>query len=277
MGFDVSDDVKIDRCRRNLLKAVGIAGAVLVSSAAMTSPALADNNGGGGDGGGGGGGGGGDGGGQWWSGGGGDGGGDGGDGGDGGCFLSGTRIRTADGYRAIETLSPGDMVVTRFGGFAAIKAVGSFSLAITGAAHVGLVHLRPVWVRRGALADNVPSTDLCLTASHAVYVDGYLVPIGQLVNGTTIVFDTAVPSQPLRFFHIELDGHDVLDANGAPCESLRAPANQSCAPMLSFNGAQSELKSRLRSATSILIDRRQPIDVIRDGIEERALNLARAA
>ncbi|MGC8536288.1 MAG: Hint domain-containing protein [Rhizomicrobium sp.] len=267
----MSDDVKIDRCRRNLLKAAGIAGAVLVSSVAMTSPALADNHGGGGDGGG-----------QWWSGGGGGDGGDGGDGGgggggDGGCFLSGTRIRTTDGYRAIETLSPGDMVAARFGGFAAIKAVGSFSLTTAGAAHVGLVHLRPVWVRRGALADNVPSADLCLTASHAVYVDGYLVPIGQLVNGTTIVFDTAVRSQPLRFFHIELDGHDVLDANGAPCESLRAPAIQSCAPMLSFNGAQSELKSRLRSATSILIDRRQPIDVIRDGIEERALNLARAA
>ena len=271
MGFDVSDDVKIDRCRRNLLKAAGIAGAVLVSSVAMTSPALADNHGGGGGDGGGGGG-------QWWSGGGGGDGGDGGDGGgDGGCFLLGTHIRTADGYRAIETLSPGDMVATRFGGFAAIKAVGSFSLATAGVAKESLVHLRPVWVKRGALAENVPSADLCLTASHAVYVDGYLVPVGQLVNGTTIVFDSAVHTQPLRFFHIELDGHDVLDANGAPCESLRAPAVQACAPMLCFNGAQAELKSRLRSATSILIDRRQPIDVIRDDIEERALNLARAA
>lgn len=134
-----------------------------------------------------------------------------------------------------------------------------------------------MWVKRGALADNVPSADLCLTASHSVYVDGYLVPIGHLVNGTSIVFDTAVHAEPLRFFHIELDRHDVLDAEGTPCESLRAPAAQACAPMLSFNGAQSELKSRLRSATSILIDRRQPIDIIRDEIEERGLNLARAA
>ena len=264
--------MKIDRCRRNLLKAAGIVGAALVSSIVMIAPALADNNQGGGGGNSGGGNGGG---GQWWSGGGTDDGGDGG--GDGGCFLLGTRIRTSDGYRAIEALSAGDMVVTRFGGFAAIKAIGSFSLATSGNVHEWLVHLRPVWVRRGALADNVPNADLCLTASHAVYVDGYLVPIGHLVNGTTIVFDAAVHPQPLRFFHIELDGHDVLDANGAPCESLRAPAVQACTPMLSFNGAQSELKSRLRSATSILIDRREPIDVIRDEIEERALNLARAA
>jgi hypothetical protein len=262
----MSEDMKIDRCRRNLLKAAGIAGAVLVSSVAMTSPALADNHGGGNGGGG-----------QWWSGGGGGDGGDGGDGGgDGGCFLLGSRIRTPEGYRPIETLSAGDMVVTRFGGVAAIKAIGSFSLS-AGAAREEAVHLRPVWVKRGALADNVPSADLCLTASHSVYVDGYLVPVGQLVNGTSIVFDTAVYVQPLRFFHIELDRHDVLDAEGAPCESLRAHEAQACAPMLCFNGAQGELKSRLRSATSILIDRRQPIDVIRDEIEERGLTLARAA
>ncbi|MDE2465806.1 MAG: Hint domain-containing protein [Alphaproteobacteria bacterium] len=272
----MADEVKINRCRRNLLKAAGIAGAVLVSSVALATPAAArgNNGGGGGDGGGGDGGGGG----QWWSGGGGDGGGGGGDGGgDGGCFLRGTNVRTADGYRAIEALSVGDMIETRFGGLVAIKAIDSFSLGTHGTDHGHLGHFRPVWIKRGALADNVPSRDLCLTASHAVFFDGYLVPVGQLVNGTSIVFDTAVHAQPLEFFHIELEHHDLLDAEGAPCESMRAADAQPCAPLLSFNGAQSELRSRLRSATSILIDRRQPIDIIRDELEERGLSMARAA
>jgi len=33
----------------------------------------------------------------------------------------------------------------------------------------------------------------------------------------------------------------------------------------------------LRSAAALVVDRRQPIDLIRDGLEERGLLLARAA
>ena len=42
-----------------------------------------------------------------------------------------------------------------------------------------------------------------------------------LVNGTSIVFETADGHDTLDFFHIELARHDVLDAQGAPCELLR--------------------------------------------------------
>ena len=171
----------------------------------------------------------------------------------------------------------GEKVVTQFGGLAAIKAVESFFVTTHGLHHEWLGHLRPVWVRRGALADNVPSRDLCLTAAHALYVNGYLIPAGQLVNGTTIVFDQCEHAEPLTFYHIELDHHDLLDANGAPCETLRAAEVQPCAPILTFNGARSEIRSRLRSAASALIDRRQPLDVIRDDLEERGMRLAQAA
>lgn len=256
----MTEDAKIDRFRRNLLKATGIAGAALLATAAVAKPASARGPGGPGGGPGGPGG---------------PGGGPGGD--DGRCFLRGTRIRTADGYRAIETLSVGDQIATRFGGVVAIKAIDSFSVTTTGSQHEWLGHLRPVWVKRGALADNVPSTDLCLTAAHAIYVDGYLVPVGHLVNGMSIVFDVSAHSEPLAFYHIELDHHDLLDADGAACETLRAIDVQPCAPLLNFNGAQSEIRSRLRSATSILIDRRQPIDLIRDSLEARGLRLACAA
>jgi hypothetical protein len=40
-------------------------------------------------------------------------------------------------------------------------------------------------------------------------------------------------------------------------------------PLLGFNGRRSELLSRLRSAAALLVDRRWPIDRIRDTLERR--------
>lgn len=88
-----------------------------------------------------------------------------------------------------------------------------------------------------------PRRDLCLTASHAVFVDRFLMPVGQLVNGTSLVFETADGHDALDFFHIELERHDVLDAEVAPCESLRNPTGETCVPMLSFGGGRGELRS----------------------------------
>ncbi|GEP60244.1 hypothetical protein [Reyranella soli] len=36
--------------------------------------------------------------------------------------------------------------------------------------------------------------------------------VGDLVNGTSIIFEAADGRDTLEFFNIELDGHDILDA-----------------------------------------------------------------
>jgi hypothetical protein len=184
-------------------------------------------------------------------------------------------VRTVDGYRAIETLAAGDGVATRFAGFAPIKAVDVFTLDRVAGKWIG--PSRPVRVKRNALGENMPAQDLCLTAAHAVVVGDVLVPVVNLVNGTSIVFERAEGHESLDFFHIELARHDVLEVQGAACESLRRPGVEPCLPLLSFNGHRSELRSRLRSTLSVVVDRRQPLDIIRDTIEERGLELARAA
>lgn len=273
---------KVDRARRHLLKAAGMMSGMLLVSALPRNQAVAQSyfNGRGGDDGGGwnhGGGddgGGGDNGGGWNLGGGGDGG-----GGSGGrsCFLQGTLIGTADGYRPVETLRVNDRVTTRFSGCAPAKRIAGFTLIRTGPNHSWAGDLRPVRVRREALGERSPVADLCLTAAHAVFKDGFLVPIGNLINGTTIVYEPAEGHGTLDFFHIELDRHDVLDAQGAACESLRTPSSPICAPVLSFGGGRGELLSLLRSACSLIVDRRRPLDVIRDDLEERALQLAMSA
>ena len=48
-----------------------------------------------------------------------------------------------------------------------------------------------------------------------------------------------------------------------------------CAPYASYGGGRGEFKSRIRSAMSPWLDRREPLDVIRDRLEERGLALSR--
>lgn len=247
----MADLQKLDRSRRSLFKAIGVtAGAVLATSVTRKEASA-----------------------QWWCWWCGTGGGD-----SRVCFARGTRILTAEGYRPVESLVVGDLVPARFAGLSAIEETCSFTLSRTGPNGGWAGASRPVRIKAGALGPDSPGRDLVLTASHAVLVDDVLVPVVNLVNGTSIVFDTADEHGTLDFFHLGLARHDVLDAEGAACESWRdAAVEASCAPMLSFYGGRDELRSRLRSAVSIIVDRRQPLDIIRDSLEERGLELARAA
>lgn len=264
MEGELSRNRKIDRARRNTLKAASLVLGAVLATGALRKLALAapGGNGNGGNGNGG------------------NGNGhdrdNGGNNQSGNCFARGTKIRTRVGYRPIETLTAGDEVAVRFGQFAPIKAMVSFTLNSVSGGWVGESN-PPVLIRRGALGENSPNADFCLTALHAVFVDGFLMPVGDLVNGTSITFEAADSWDTLDFFNIELERHDVLDVQGAFCESLHRAATERCAPLLRFTGGRSKLRSHMRSVSSLVIDRRQPIDIIRDKLEERGLGLAWAA
>jgi hypothetical protein len=243
----------LSRTRRSLFKALGVTVGAAAAIAVPKQPAHAQWW-------------------CWWCGGG------GGGGGGSVCFLRGTRILTEGGYRPIESLTIGDRVAARFAGLAPIENITSFTLERTGARNTWAGASRPVRVKAGALGPDSPAEDMTITASHAVLVDGVLVPVINLVNGTSIVLETADDHETLEFFHFALARHDIVDAEGAPCETWRdAAVEEPCVPLLSFYGGRDEVRSRLRSAAAIVIDRRQPLDIIRDRIEERGLNLRAAA
>jgi hypothetical protein len=206
-----------------------------------------------------------------------------------GCFLRGTRIHTAEGNRKVEDLTTGDLLPTVFGEMRPIQWIGRYSYKRSDNSKPWVKDVLPVCIKRSALGPNVPHSDLYVTKWHAVFIDNVLVPVGSLINGTTIALYDANEFDELEFFHIKLESHDVIYAEGAPCETLLtvnenavnfaeylrmygAPTGNevSCVPLLSYDGGRSELKSRFRSALSPWIDRRMPIDVIRDRLEERS-------
>jgi hypothetical protein len=91
-----------------------------------------------------------------------------------------------------------------------------------------------------------------------------------------------------------LENHDAIYAEGAPVETMQSvdesavnfaeyfrtygvPETEGtrCAPFACYGGGRGELKSRIRSALSPWVDRREQIDVIRDRLEERGIALSR--
>jgi hypothetical protein len=83
---------------------------------------------------------------------------------------------------------------------------------------------RPIIVRQGALADNVPHRDLYLTHGHALYLHGVLIPVENLINHCSILWDER--TRVIEYYHIELADHDVLLAEGAPAETYYDAANR---------------------------------------------------
>ncbi len=139
------------------------------------------------------------------------------------CFASGTRIRTERGEVAVEDLRVGDLVpVVRAGGMLPIIWIGHRRLRID--LQPRPVDLYPVRVAAGAFSDFVPTRDLWLSPEHAVFLHGVLVPVRELINGTTIA---QVPRAEVTYWHVELPSHDLLLSEGAWTESFLDMGNRS--------------------------------------------------
>ena len=132
------------------------------------------------------------------------------------CFLAGTRIRTDNGEVPVENLKIGDRVVTLGGTAQPIKWIGrrAYASAFAG----GNRDIVPILIKQGALGRNSPVRDLYVSPLHAMFFDDVLVPAEHLVNGSSIVRCPEI--DPIRYFHIELDQHDVIFAEGAPAETF---------------------------------------------------------
>jgi hypothetical protein len=134
------------------------------------------------------------------------------------CFVRGTLIETPDGPRFIETLRAGDLVTTLDAGAQPLAWVGSERMEGTGAN-------APVRIRAGALGN---IRDLYVSQNHRMLIRGAQAELlfGQpdvLVAAKHLVDDrgiTLAPRETVDYFHLLLDEHHILFAEGCPAESL---------------------------------------------------------
>jgi hypothetical protein len=136
------------------------------------------------------------------------------------CLLAGTRVLTLAGEAAVETLRPGDLVITVSGLPRPIRWIGCGRTLVTPR---NRDRATPVVVRRHALAEGVPHRDLYITRGHALYLEGVLIPVEELINHRSIAWDEA--ARVVEYYHVELDSHDVIFAERAAVESYREAAN----------------------------------------------------
>ncbi|NEU12513.1 peptidase metallopeptidase [Methylobacterium sp. BTF04] len=147
------------------------------------------------------------------------------------CFTTGTRIGVIRDSRAVEVavegLRVGDVAVTAAGGRRSIRWIGH--RRITPSEHAVPSRQWPIRILPGAFGTDpsghaVPARDLRLSPGHPVLVGadadnegGVLVPVMCLINGTSIARERV---ETVDYWHIELDGHDILLAEGLPAESF---------------------------------------------------------
>jgi hypothetical protein len=137
------------------------------------------------------------------------------------CYCRGTRILTPSGEIPVEALRIGDVVNTLSRGLQPIRWIGSGRVMVPPGRRSAAT---PVIVRRDALAPGVPHRDLHITKGHALYLQGAFIPAEFLVNHRSILWDDA--AKEVEFYHVELNSHEVMLAEGAPAESYRDEGNR---------------------------------------------------
>lgn len=130
------------------------------------------------------------------------------------CFAEGTLISTADGERPVEALRIGDLVLVADARYRPVTWIGHRRVVCR--RHPRPWSVRPVRIVADAFAPGRPCRDLCLSPDHAISMEGALIPVKHLINGVTI---SQTIADAVTYWHVELDNHDVLLANGLPVES----------------------------------------------------------
>ncbi len=205
------------------------------------------------------------------------------------CYAAGTRILTRQGEVAVEALREGDEVMTLLGqGFAAVTWLGHHRMNLK--THPNPRAVQPVRILAGAFGPGRPARDLRVSPGHALYVDGVLIQAERLVNGATVRREEAC--ETVVYWHVELERHDVLVAEGLPAESYLDTGNrtafvgggdyvqlhpdfaprhsaETCAPMVHegvrLEAVKARLLRRAQEAFGWQVSREHGLHVLADG------------
>jgi hypothetical protein len=207
----------------------------------------------------------------------------------GSCFLKGTKISTPSGDRLVQDLRIGDKVQT-LAGRKTIKWIG-YNKFTKEKGRAWQESVLPIRVARFAIDDHTPYRDLYLSPLHCVFFNEALIPVMYLINETSIAQGTPSEMSAIEYYHVELDTHEVIYAEGALVESYDGTKRDNFsnfieyerlygaerhskmappAPILRYHGRRQELNGLLRSLISNVVDVRDPIQIAYDQLAHRA-------
>lgn len=156
------------------------------------------------------------------------------------CFQEGTRLQTLCGEVPVENLGPGAFLKTRDNGYQAVRWIGGFFLERAG-------KQAPVHIAKGALGCGLPRRDLSVSPQHRILICS---KVALRMFGTKEVFlpafrlvglpgiERGSAQAPVTYWHVLCKGHEVVEANGAPTETLY-PGRM--AQTVAFNALEADL------------------------------------
>ena len=134
---------------------------------------------------------------------------------------------------------------------------------------------------------------ISISAANCIFLNEALVPVMYLINEASIAPGMPPDVSAIEYYHIDLDTHDVIYAEGALVESFfddgsnrenfsnfvqyerlygveRKSEMTPFAPILKYRGRRQELKGLVRSLISNVVDVRDPIQIAYDQLAKRA-------
>nr|WP_294560768.1 Hint domain-containing protein [uncultured Rhodopila sp.] len=142
------------------------------------------------------------------------------------CYAEGTAILTADGEKNVEDLRERDQVIVLTGGEQSPRPVKWIGHSVIDLAHHPRPDLAaPIRIMQDAIGPGRPHRDLLVSPDHCLFIDGRLIPAALLVNDMSIVQENSLSS--IKYFHVELDRHAILLAEGLAAESYLDTGNRS--------------------------------------------------
>lgn len=150
-------------------------------------------------------------------------------------FTHGAEILTLDGGLPVQELQIGEMIVTRDAGAQPLRWIGRFEVSPSCLAT--MPELRPVRLSAHSLGPQRPARDVLLPPDHRILIRNaraavlfgekeVLATASHLINEATITRATDV--EHLVYFHLLLDDHHIIYADGLEAESL-APGHDTLA------------------------------------------------
>src|SRR3984893_15489158 len=205
------------------------------------------------------------------------------------CFLKGTKISTPSGDRLVQELQIGDEVQT-LAGRKTIKWIG-YNKFTKEEGRAWQDSVMPICVARFAIDDHTPHRDLYISPLHCIFFNEALIPVMYLINEATIAQRMPSDMSAIEYYHVELDTHEVIYAEGASVESydgwnrdnfsnfmqyerLYGAERQSkmtpFAPILRYHGRRQELNGLVSFLIPHVVDVRDPIQIAYDQLAKRA-------